>query len=181
MSVGEKIDHIIDELNELKSIIPPSNPKPLIPSQYWDFLGKIKIVIYGQTRFERTIDFTSPYVRLFHAQDCGSGNSMVLIGVEDRDPGLVPDGWTDILLPIFYTKGAPNHCNILDDYLFYVDMSMSGAYKKELWFHSGGKWKKLYRYSVQEGGLFIGDTNVKVSVGYIEYYPKEDTVCFPKV
>lgn len=152
---------------------------PILPKHWTDFLSSFKFIIYGETVFERKIDFLSPYVHIFHAQTLGKlSDLMMLIGLEDRDEGMIPDGWTDILLPIFYNEKWPeaNACKTSEG-VFYVDMALSGAYRKEVFFFSQNQWRKLYRSSVQEGGMFLGDSSVKISCGYIEYCPKLDRLC----
>lgn len=151
-----------------------------LPLHYIGFLQKFKFIIYGATKYERLIDLEGSYTKLFYAEAFGDDDSMCLIGVEDLDEGRKPDGWTDILLPIFYSNKAPNACNTTDEYLFYVDTAMGGSYKKELWFKTANAWAKLYSYIPEKGGLVIGDSEVLVSVGYIEYYPEEDRICTPR-
>jgi hypothetical protein len=150
-----------------------------LPLHYIELLRKFKFIIYGATKFERLIDLEGSHTKLFYAEAFEDDDSMCLIGVEDLDEGVKPDGWTDILLPIFYSNKAPNACNMTGKYLFYVDTAMGGSYKKELWFKTGDTWAKLYSYIPEKGGLVTGDSEVLVSVGYIEYYPKEDRICTP--
>jgi len=157
-----------------------SNDDFTLPLHYMEFLQKFKFVIYGTTKYERLIDLEGSHTKLFYAEAFEDDDSMCLIGVEDLDEGVKPDGWTDILLPIFYSNKALNACNITDKYLFYVDTAMSGAYKKELWFKTGDVWVKLYSYIPEKGGLVTGGSEVLVSVGYIEYYPEEDRICTPR-
>jgi hypothetical protein len=150
-----------------------------LPLHYIEFLQKFRFIIYGATKYERFIDLEGSYTKLFYAEAFEDNDSMCLIGVEDLDEGRKPDGWTDILLPIFYSNKAPNACNTTDKYLFYVDTAMGGSYKKELWFKTGNAWAKLYSYIPEKGGLVTGNSEVLVSVGYIEYYPEEDRICTP--
>lgn len=157
----------------------PNNDLTL-PLHYIEFLQKLKFIIYGATKYERLIDLEGSYTKLFYAEAFEDDDSMCLIGVEDLDEGVKPDGWTDILLPIFYSHKALNTCNITEKYLFYVDTAMSGSYKKELWFKTGDIWAKLYSYIPEKGGLVTGDSELLVSVGYIEYYPEEDRICTPR-
>jgi len=147
-----------------------------LPIYYYSFLSKFKFVIHGQTTFERIIKFNDRYTHLFHTEMHSDGFSMALIGVEDRDEGMQPDGWTDILLPVFRDKNALNGCNLKDEYLFYVDLALSGAYAKEVWFKLKSGWRKLFDYSVS-GGLRVSDTGQMVSVGYVEYSPRLSRLC----
>ena len=139
-----------------------------------DFLRRVKVRIHGATVYERTPDVYSGdrYVKLFHAQ-----KGMALVGVEDIDEGLEPDGWTDVLLPVFYGV-APNQGGVGYPIIF-VDAAMSGAYTKELYIYSQGGWRRILHYSVSGGLRFYGPDGPMTSVGYIEYDPKTDRIYHP--
>jgi hypothetical protein len=144
-----------------------------------EFTKRIKVKIYGRTTYERTVDFTSRYVKLFHAQKGGGTgiNSMCLIGVEDIDEGVEPDGWTDVLLPIFYSV-APNQGGVNYPIIF-IDAAFSGAYAKELYIFSRGNWHRVFYYSPATGLRVYGPDGPMGSVGYIEYDPEVDMIYSP--
>ncbi|MEM2098862.1 MAG: hypothetical protein QXU99_03835 [Candidatus Bathyarchaeia archaeon] len=138
-------------------------------------LTNITIRVYGLTVFNRSISFDNPYVRVFYAEDRGD-LAFALVGVEDIDVGVEPDGWTDVLLPIFYDSAA-NAANV--NYpLVFIDIAFSGDYSKEMWFCTGKGWELLFDYSV-ENGLRERGSGERVSVGYVEYDPLKDVVYLP--
>lgn len=179
ISLKDDIDKIKNELEELKKYDDGSYV-PLLPRHILDFLSRIEIVVYGETKFERRVVF-GRYSHLFNAQDFGDGCSHCLVGIEDLDEGQNPDGWTDILLPIFYSNKALNQCGgePFTKYIFYVDTLMSGAYKKEFWFFTQNEWRLLFTYEANQ--IYIGNTGMTTCVGYIEYDPVLDVVCCPSV
>jgi hypothetical protein len=146
---------------------------PAVNREIAECLKKCKIVIHGQTVFERRpADFADRYVRVFHAQP-----GMALIGVEDLDPGSKPDGWTDVLLPCFWSV-APNRGGV--DYpILFVDTAMSGSYTKELFWLVGGQWRRLFYYSTATGMRVLSPDGPMTSVGYIEYDLAKDRVYSP--
>jgi len=182
-SAIEIIQKIADSLKELQAIYTQVNsPMPILPNGYTEFLSKFKFKIYAHNTFDRYTHFSNPYTHLFHSEDFGDGATMCLIGVEDQEEPNKPDGWTDILLPIFHNNKSVHSCPNLpaDEWIFYVDMAVSGGYKKEIYFYEKETWKLLFTYSVKDG-LCIGGTTVKTSVGYIEYCPRLDQICAPLI
>lgn len=155
--------------------------EPKLPNHYLTFLSKIRIIIYGATKFERKFNYNDKYCKVFHYQALkhfkGKDSSMCLIGIEDLGDGRIPDGCTDILLPIFYDNHAANQCHT-DEYVFYVDAAFGGAYKKELQFKIKGEWITLYTY---KDARLYNVNRESVAVGYIEYCPSTDSLCWPKV
>ena len=138
---------------------------------------KIKIRIYGESGiYERSPgNLSDRYVHLFYVMPT---LDMALLGVEDLDPGRNPDGWTDVLLPTFYSI-APNRGNVTDRPIIFIDTAMSGGYTKELLIYTQGKWVRLLHYSVEKGMRFYGPDGPMTSVGYIEYDPLLDKVYHP--
>ncbi len=138
-------------------------------------LTNITIKVYGATTFNRSVNLNDSYVHVFYAEDRGDF-AFALIGVEDSDEPAKPDGWSDVLLPMFYSN-APNRGNT--DYpIIFIDTAFSGSYAKEMWFHTKNGSELLFNYSVELGMRERGKSE-RVSVGYVEYDPVKDIVYMP--
>lgn len=135
----------------------------------------LTIKVYGATTFNRSVNLNDSYIHVFYAEDHGN-SAFALIGVEDADEPTKPDGWTDVLLPIFYNK-APNSGNT--DYpIIFIDAAFSGSYTKEMWFRTKNGSELLFDYSVELGMRERGKGE-RVSVGYVEYDSVKDVVYMP--
>lgn len=142
-----------------------------------EFLQKVKVVVHGQTDFERTVDF-GVYSHLFYAGYRPAYDTyLAKVGIEDRDAPNMDDGWTDIDLPIFWGI-APNQGGVAYPIIF-VDTALSGNSAKDLWLYTQGAWRRVLYYSVATGMRFLSPTGPMTSVGYIEFDIENDTCYHP--